>query len=93
MRYYILYPGNTEADTVNSINQLGDASFKTFWAQRGLNILMNAVVEQHADLEKFIIKDEKGKDYSGLKCQRLEEMAGTMTNLHGRKDHVEKQID
>ena len=48
----------------NKFNQLGDASFKTFWAQRGLNILMNAVVEQHADLEKFIIKDEKGKDYS-----------------------------
>jgi hypothetical protein len=22
MRYYILYPGNTEADTVNSVNQL-----------------------------------------------------------------------
>jgi hypothetical protein len=64
MRYYILYPGNTEADTVNSINQLGDASFKTFWAQRGLNILMNAVEQQHADLNHFIIKDEKGKDYS-----------------------------
>ena len=30
MRYYILYPGNTEADTVNSVNQLGDVSFKTF---------------------------------------------------------------
>ena len=24
MRYYILYPGNTEADTVNSVNQLGE---------------------------------------------------------------------
>tara|TARA_R100000315_G_C5215520_1_gene128641 strand:+ start:647 stop:892 length:246 start_codon:yes stop_codon:yes gene_type:complete len=64
MRYYILYPGNTEADTVNSTNQLGDASFKTFWAQRGLNILMNAVEQQHKDLEKFTIKDEKGKEYS-----------------------------
>ena len=64
MRYYILYPGNTEADTINSINQLGDVSFKTFWAQRGLNILMNAVEQQHADLNHFIIKDEKGKEYS-----------------------------
>ena len=64
MRYYILYPGNTEADTVNSINQLGDASFKTFWAQRGFNILMNAVQQSHKDLDKFVIKDEKGKDYS-----------------------------
>ena len=64
MRYYILYPGNTEADTVNSINQLGDASFKTFWAHRGLNILMNAVAQEHKDLDKFIIKDEKGKEHS-----------------------------
>tara|TARA_B100000519_G_C13999983_1_gene323505 strand:+ start:261 stop:506 length:246 start_codon:yes stop_codon:yes gene_type:complete len=64
MRYYILYPGNTEADTVNSINQLGDASFKTFWAQRGLNILMNAVAQEHKDIDKFIIKDEKGKEHS-----------------------------
>ena len=64
MRYYILYPGNTEADTVNSVNQLGDASFKTFWAQRGLNILMNAVEQHHQDLNHFIIKDERGKDYS-----------------------------
>ena len=75
MRYYILYPGNTEADTVNSVNQLGDASFKTFWAQRGLNILMNAVVEQHTDLEKFIIKDEKGKEYS------IEEFLDTIKKL------------
>ena len=64
MRYYILYPGNTEADTVNSVNQLGDASFKTFWAQRGLNILMNAVEKEHKDLDKFIIKGEKGKEHS-----------------------------
>ena len=67
MRYYILYPGNTEADTVNSVNQLGDASFKTFWAQRGLNILMNAVeqqdntdfIGQYADIDNFIIKDSR----------------------------------
>ena len=64
MRYYILYPGNTEADTVNDTNQLGDVSFKTFWANRGFNILMNAVEQHHADLNHFIIKDEKGKEHS-----------------------------
>ena len=38
MRYYILYPDNTEADTVNDINQLGDDNgFGVFWANRGLN--------------------------------------------------------
>ena len=62
MRYYILYPGNTEADTVNSTNQLGDASFKTFWAQRGFNILMNAVEQQHKDLDiRFIFSNAKTK--------------------------------
>ena len=64
MRYYILYPGNTEADTVNDTNQLGDISFKTFWANRGFNILMNAVEQHHVDLNHFIIKDEKGKEHS-----------------------------
>ena len=58
MRYYILYPGNTEADTVNSTNQLGDASFKTFWAQRGFNILMNAVQQHH---KEFLDKIKKLK--------------------------------
>ena len=64
MRYYILYPGNDESDTVNSINQLGDESFKTFWAQRGFNILMKAVDDNHFLLNSFVIKDEKGKEYS-----------------------------
>ena len=64
MRYYILYPGNTEADTINDINQLGDVSFKTFWANRGFNVLMKAVEQGHDIVEHFIIKDEKGKGYS-----------------------------
>jgi len=64
MRYYILYPGNTEADTVNDTNQLGDVSFKTFWANRGFNILQNAIKSNPDIVEHFIIKDEKGKGYS-----------------------------
>jgi hypothetical protein len=64
MIYYILYPGNTEADTINDTNQLGESSFKTFWANRGFNILMTAVEQHHHDLNHFIIKDEQGKNYS-----------------------------
>ena len=65
MRYYILYPDNTEADTINDINQLGDDNgFGVFWASRGLNVLMNAVDQQHDILAHFVIKDEKGKGYS-----------------------------
>jgi hypothetical protein len=64
MKYYILYPGNTEADTINDTNQLGEKSFKTFWANRGFNILMKAVDQNHFLLKNFVIKDEQGKDYS-----------------------------
>tara|TARA_B100000902_G_C26432720_1_gene492261 strand:- start:217 stop:465 length:249 start_codon:yes stop_codon:yes gene_type:complete len=65
MRYYILYPGNTEADTVNDINQLGDDNgFGVFWASKGFNILLNACDQNHEVLGHLIIKDEKGKDHS-----------------------------
>ena len=64
MRYFILYPDNTEADTINDINQLGDVSFKTFWANRGFNVLMNAVKQEHDIIKHLIIKDEKGKGYT-----------------------------
>ena len=43
MMYYILYPGNDEKDTVNDINQLGEQSFKVFWAYKGFELLMKAV--------------------------------------------------
>ena len=65
MRYYILYPGNTENDTINAINQLGDDNgFGVFWANRGLNVLMNAVDQQHSITEELVIKCERGKSYS-----------------------------
>ena len=38
MMYYILYPGNDENDTVNDINQLGEQSFKVFWAYKGFEL-------------------------------------------------------
>jgi len=65
MRYYILYQGDTEADTVKDINQLGDDNgFGVFWTKRGFNVLMNAVEQEHNVLEQVVIKDEKGKGYS-----------------------------
>ena len=65
MRYYILYPNNTEADTINDVNQLGDENgFGVFWANRGFNILLNAVDQNHEVSGHLIIKDEKGKGYS-----------------------------
>ena len=65
MHYYILYPGDTEADTIHDINQLGnDNGFGVFWASRGFNVLMKAVNEQHDIVNHFAIFDEKGKGYS-----------------------------
>jgi hypothetical protein len=65
MRYYILYPGNTENDTINDINQLGDDNgFGVFWANRGLNVLMNAIDQEHSITEELVIKDERAKKYS-----------------------------
>ena len=61
MRYYILYPDNTEADTINDINQLGDDNgFGVFWANRGFNVLMKAVEKNHDFLNDLTIITEKG---------------------------------
>ena len=79
MIYYILYPGNTEADTVNDTNQLGDDNgFGVFWARKGFNILLNAVEQNHEVLGHLIIKDEQGKNYS------IEEFLDKITKLKVR---------
>ena len=64
MVYYILYPGDTEEDLINAINQLGEQSFKVFWASTGFNILQNAIKKNLDIIEHFIIKDDKGNLYS-----------------------------
>ena len=62
MKYFILYPGNTEADAINDINQLGeDNGFGVFWANRGFKVLDKAVNENHEVVEHLIIKTDQGK--------------------------------
>jgi hypothetical protein len=78
MMYYILYPGNDENDTVNDINQLGEQSFKVFWAYKGFELLMKAVDQNHFLLKNFVIKDETGKRYS------IEEFLDTIKKLEVR---------
>ena len=78
MMYYILYPGNDEKDTVNDINQLGEQSFKVFWAYKGFELLMKAVDQNHFLLKNFVIKDETGKRYS------IEEFLDTIKKLEVR---------
>lgn len=62
MRYYILYPGDTEEAVINDINQLGeDNGFKVFWANTGFKILDKAVSENNPVVEQFKIVTDQGK--------------------------------
>ena len=65
MRYYILYPGDTERSVVNDINQLGeDNGFGVFWANSGFKILDKAVNENNAAVENFQIITDKAQKIS-----------------------------
>ena len=56
MMYYIKYK---EGGTM----ELGEESFKVFWAGQGLTLLMNVVDKHPEKLEDFTIVDHKGKLY------------------------------
>lgn len=80
MTYYILLPGDTEADTINDSNILGEVSFKKFKSNDGMRIL-NTIVKS-ADLELFQqirIYDSKGKKYS------VEEFLSILEKLNNYK--------
>jgi hypothetical protein len=65
MRYYILYPGDTEDSVINDINQLGeDNGFGVFWANTGFKILDKAVNQDNAVVEQFKIITDQGKSIS-----------------------------
>ena len=65
MRYYILYPGDTETSVVNDINQLGeDNGFGVFWANSGFKILDKAVNENNTAVENFQIITDKAQKIS-----------------------------
>ena len=65
MRYYILYPGDTETSVVNDINQLGeDNGFGVFWANSGFKILSKAVNENNSIVENFQIVTDTAQKIS-----------------------------
>ena len=41
MTFYMLMSGDTEYDTINSTNTLGEISFNTFYTEAGIKILIN----------------------------------------------------
>ena len=64
MTFYMLMGGDTEKDTINSTNTLGEISFNTFHTEDGFKILMN-IVENYPDkLEEISIFDYKMRDYT-----------------------------
>lgn len=53
MQFYLLMPGDTEQDTLNESNLLGETSFGVFWAGSALTVLMR-VIDKEPDLLPLI---------------------------------------
>ena len=64
MTFYMLMSGDTEKDTINSTNTLGEISFNTFHTEDGFKILINIVEHHSAKLDDISIFDHKMKDYT-----------------------------
>ena len=62
MQYFILLPGDTEADCIKDTNILGESNgFGTFYASAGLKAL-NVITNKRPDLlESITIIDERKK--------------------------------
>ena len=63
MTYYILMPGDN-ANELWDNNELGQVSFKTFYAGKGMEALQNMIRKHPMALEDVIIKNERGNKFS-----------------------------
>ena len=63
MTYYILMPGDNSNELWDE-NELGQVSFKTFYAGKGMEALQNMIRKSPMALEDVIIKNEKGNTFS-----------------------------
>lgn len=61
MTYYLLMPGDTEQDTLNEANLIGEESFGTFWAGTALKTLIKVVEESPEILPLITIRTDKLK--------------------------------
>ena len=75
MQYFILLPGDTEADCVKETNILGECSFNTFYGAKGLTALMKMIEQYPEVLEDVVIKTDTGKSLT------IEEFLSTLQNL------------
>jgi hypothetical protein len=63
MTYYILMPGDNPNELWDN-NELGQVSFKTFYAGKGMEALQNMIRKHPMALEDVIIKNERGNTFS-----------------------------
>ena len=63
-RFFILLPGETEKDTINDRNLLGEIVFKKFRRGDGYKILEYIIEQMPESLEKITIVDSTGKVWS-----------------------------
>lgn len=61
MQFFLLMPGDTEEDTLNEANLLGEASFGIFWAGTALKTLMNLVDKDPEVLTQVRIATDMSK--------------------------------
>lgn len=59
MQYFIMLPGDTEKDCIKDSNRLGESSFNTFYAERGLKALMKIVDQRPELLPDTVIMTDK----------------------------------
>ncbi len=64
MKYFILMPGDNEADAWLDSNLLGEKSFNVFWAGQGLKNLNNILVYEPEALGHVTVKSEDGREIS-----------------------------
>jgi hypothetical protein len=63
MQYFILLPGDTTSDAMNSSNILGEESLGKFIYDDGFKAL-NYIVDKHPEvIQDVTILDEQGKSY------------------------------
>ena len=63
MTYYILMPGDNSNELWDE-NELGQVSFKTFYAGKGMEALQNMIRKHPMALKDVTIKNEKGNTFS-----------------------------
>ena len=63
MTYYILMPGDNSNELWDN-NELGQVSFKTFYAGKGMEALQNMIRKHPMALEDVVIKNERGNTFS-----------------------------